>query len=302
MTKTPDFLKKGDLVGILSPAGIVKPSNIDPAIQLISDWGLRIVKGNHLYKQHNFFAGTDEQRLEDFQTMLDNPEIRAIFCSRGGYGIIKLIDKLNFGNFLQSPKWIIGYSDITIFHIIINQQLKCKSLHGLMPNNFRYLEPDNISLTSLKNLLFGESMEYSVEYDKLNKSGRASGELIGGNLSIIYSLQGTNYELDTTNKILFIEDTNEDIYHIDRMMMNLKLSGKLKSMNGLMVGGMSKIKDTQPGYGKTANEVVLEMVNEYDYPVIFGFQAGHMYPNLALYMGHQIEMHVHENGAGIKFI
>ncbi len=301
MTITPEFLKPGDKIGIVSPAGIVKKTDIEPAIQTINDWGLKVDIGKYLYTQHNFFAGTDEQRLEDFQHMLDDPELRAIFCSRGGYGIIKLIDRLNFTEFLKSPKWIIGYSDITIFHIYLNTYLKCESLHGLMPNNFRYLEPDNISLLSLKNLLFGEHMEYSVEPDKLNKSGRATGELTGGNLSIIYSLQGTRYEIDSTHKILFIEDVNEEIYHIDRMMMNLKISGKLSQLKGLIIGGMSKIRDTNPEYGKSTHEVIAEIIAEYSYPVIYGFQAGHDYPNLALYMGHNIELVANENKASINF-
>lgn len=296
----PMFLKKGSKVGILSPAGIVKLTEIEPAVNILQDWGFDVVKGKYLYEQYNFFAGTDEQRTEDFQNMLDNPEIRAIFCSRGGYGIIRIIDKLSFKEFLKSPKWIVGYSDITIFHTFLNNQLKCESIHGIMPKNFQKSKDDG-SLNSLKLALFGENISYIVESNQLNTPGKAKGKLAGGNLSIIYSLQGTEYEINTRNKILFIEDIHEDIYHIDRMMMNLKISGKLSNLKGLIVGGMNKIKDTDPGYGKSAYEVISGIIAEYDFPVIYGFNAGHFSPNLAMFMGRNIEIEVTGKTVSVDF-
>ncbi|MFO7658762.1 MAG: LD-carboxypeptidase [Bacteroidales bacterium] len=296
----PPYLTKGSKVGIVSPAGITGKSDIEPAIRILKSWGLNVLRGKHLYTKYNFFAGTDSKRLGDFQKMLDDPEIRAIFCSRGGYGIIRFIDKLDFSRFLQHPKWIAGYSDITILHCYLNKHLKCTSLHGIMPKNF-INSGDDGSLISLKKAIFGEKLTYDVSNHEYNKKGAASGELVGGNLSILYSLQATPHEIETNDKILFIEDVNEVVYHIDRMMINLKLSGKLARLKGLIVGGMTKISDTEPAYGKTAYEVISDAVAEYNYPVIFGFGAGHMYPNLALLMGSQVELDVDNKTARISF-
>ncbi|MBN2613508.1 MAG: LD-carboxypeptidase [Bacteroidales bacterium] len=297
----PPHLTEGSKVGIVSPAGIVSKSDIEPAIKILKDWGLKTLRGKHLYGKYNFFAGKDTERLDDLQHMLDDPGIRAIFCSRGGYGIIRLIDKLDFSRFMQHPKWIVGYSDVTILHSYLNKYLKCISLHGIMPRNFVNSRDDG-SISSLKKALFGEKLCYSITNHQYNRSGAATGELAGGNLSIIYSLQGTRFDIDTDGKILFIEDVNEVIYHIDRMMMNLKLSGKLAGLKGMIVGGMTKITDTDPVYGKTAYEVIAESVADYNYPVIFGFDAGHMYPNLALLMGSHVEINVNDAGTQISFI
>ncbi len=297
----PSYLKKGDHVGIVAPAGIVKNTEIEPAIGILKEWGLQPVKGKHLFEMHGFFAGTDYQRLEDFQQMLDNPDIRAIFCARGGYGIIRIIEKLNFSNFLKSPKWIIGYSDITIFHVYLNNYLKCESLHAIMPKNFQKAHDDGLSLPTLKNALFGEKLKYNMEKHALDKPGKATGKLMGGNLSLICSLQGTPLEINTKNKILFIEEIDEYIYHIDRMMMNLKLSGKLNNLKGLIIGGMTKIKHTTPDYGKSAYEVISDIIADGDYPVAFGFQAGHIIPNHTLCMGRNIKMEVSDQGTLIHF-
>lgn len=301
MTRTPEYLNEGDKIGIISPAGIVKEADIEPAIRILMDWGLKVDKGKYLYEQHNFFAGTDSQRLEDFQNMLDNPELRAIFCSRGGYGIIKLIDKLNFTNFLKSPKWIVGYSDITILHLYLNLYLKCESIHALMPKKFLQAANDGLSLSMLHKALFGSGLKYTVGKNKLNKAGKVAAMLTGGNLSLIYSLQGTPFEINTRNKILFIEDTGEPVYHIDRMMMNLKISGKLKSLKGLIVGGMTNIRHTTPDYGKTAYEVIADIISGYDYPVTYGMKAGHNLPNLPLYMGRHTHMEVTAEKTIIEF-
>ncbi len=297
----PPYLEKGDFVGFVAPAGIVKTEEIDPAIEMVKEWGLEVVKGKHLYSQHNFFAGDERQRLEDFQFMLDNPKIKAIFCARGGYGSIKIIENLNFSNFINSPKWVVGYSDITLFHICLNQLVHCESIHGIMPKNFIKGTGDNQSLPSLQKALFGQPLHYEIENKTFNKTGKAEGIVTGGNLSVLYSLQATNYELDSSGKILFIEDVNEYVYHLDRMVMNLKLSGKLSKLNGLIIGGMTNIKNTTPGYGKSANEIIANAVREYNYPVIFDFPAGHMYPNLALYMGRKIKMDVSSEMVVIKY-
>ena len=297
----PSYLENGDQVGIVAPAGIVKETDINTAIGIFKEWGLKTITGKHLFEKCGFFAGTDQQRYEDFQTMLDNPDIKAIFCARGGYGIIRIIEKLDFKRFLKLPKWIIGYSDITIFHIYLNDHLKCESLHAIMPKSFQKAHEDGLSLPTLKNALFGEKLKYTVEKHELNRPGKSAGKLVGGNLSIIYSLQGTHLEINTKEKILFIEDTDEYIYHIDRMMMNLKLSGKLKNLKGLIIGGMTNIKPTTPDYGKTAYEVISEIISEYNYPVIFGFQAGHFIPNHALFPGRNIKIEVSDQKTMIHF-
>jgi muramoyltetrapeptide carboxypeptidase len=297
----PSYLKNGDHVGIMAPAGIVEETDIEPAIKILQEWGLKTIKGKYLFENNGFFAGTDQQRLEDFQIMLDNPDIKAIFCARGGYGSVRIIEKLDFTLFLKRPKWIIGYSDITVFHIYLNNYLKCESLHAIMPKNFLKAYEDGFSLPALKNALFGEKLKYIIEKNELNKPGKASGKLIGGNLSIICNLQGTHFEINTKDKILFIEDIDEYIYHIDRMMMNLKLSGKLKNLKGLIVGGMTKIKHTTPDYGKSVSEVISDIISDYNYPVIFGFPAGHIIPNYALYMGRNVKMEVTDQKTLIHF-
>jgi muramoyltetrapeptide carboxypeptidase len=297
----PSYLKNGDHVGIMAPAGIVEETDIEPAIKILQEWGLKTIKGKYLFENNGFFAGTDQQRLEDFQIMLDNPDIKAIFCARGGYGSVRIIEKLDFTLFLKRPKWIIGYSDITVFHIYLNNYLKCESLHAIMPKNFLKAYEDGFSLPALKNALFGEKLKYTIEKNELNKPGKASGKLIGGNLSIICNLQGTHFEINTKDKILFIEDIDEYIYHIDRMMMNLKLSGKLKNLKGLIVGGMTKIKHTTPDYGKSVSEVISDIISDYNYPVIFGFPAGHIIPNYALYMGRNVKMEVTDQKTLIHF-
>ena len=297
----PAYLQNGDHVGIVAPAGIIKETDIEPAIKILQDWGLKIIKGRYLFEKSGFFAGTDQQRLEDFQAVLDNPDIRAVFCARGGYGIIRIIEQLDFSRFLKSPKWIIGYSDITILHIYLNHCLKCESFHALMPKNFEKARQEGTSLPTLRSALFGESLKYDIKQNRHNKPGSASGKLTGGNLSIIYSLQATPFEIKTKNKILFIEDTGEHIYHIDRMMMNLKISGKLKDLKGLIVGGMTGIKQTTPVFGKSAYEVISDIISEYTYPVIYGFPAGHLIPSLTLAMGRNIRMEVSDQKTLIVF-
>lgn len=288
----PPYLKKGDQVGIIAPAGIVKPEDIEPAIKILEEWGLKVNKGKHLYRSFHFFAGTDEQRLNDFQTMINDENIRAVFFARGGYGIIRLIEKLNFRKFKKSPKWLVGYSDITIVHSFLSKILKCESLHGIMPKNFIKGQEDNQSLIQLKNTLFGNMPSYQFANNRLNRSGKAEGFVTGGNLSIIYSLQRTKLQIDTKGKILFIEDVNEYLYHFERMMMNLKMSGQLKNLAGLVVGGLTDMKETTPGFGKTAEEIIADVVKECTYPVMFGFPVGHMFPNLPLIVGRKMKMDV----------
>lgn len=289
---TPAFLEKGDKIGIVAPARKIQMGEIEASIKVFEGWGLEVELGKNIFAQHQQFAGTDEQRASDLQEMFDNPEIKAIVSARGGYGTIKTMTHLRFDEFIKNPKWIVGYSDITALHAHLNQNLRVKTIHGIMPFNFLKDASENESIKSLKKALFGEKLVYEIEVVDLNKLGKSEGELIGGNLSVLYSLAGTEFDINTDGKILFIEDLDEYLYHIDRMMMNLKHGGKLKNLKALMVGGMSDMNDNIVPYGKSANEIILDAVQEYDYPVCFGFPSGHLEMNLALILGSLIKFDV----------
>jgi len=289
MLRPPD-LQPGDTVGILAPARKVSPEEMAPFIEMLTSWGFNVIEGKHLYGDHNQFSGTDEERTADFQAMLDNEGIRAIFCARGGYGSVRIIDRLDFSRFRKTPKWIVGYSDISVFHAHLGRNLGIQSLHAAMPINFPPEGEMNSSMQSLKEALEGKDPEYIVEAHPLNRPGEAEGYLCGGNLSMLYSIAGSASDLETAGKILFIEDLDEYLYHVDRMMMNLKRAGKLDSLAGLVVGGMSDMNDNPIPFGRTAEEIIADTVQEYDYPVVFGFPAGHLPENLALIMGARVRM------------
>lgn len=297
----PEYLKKGDKIGIVSPGKNISEKKVIPAINKLKQWGLEVVLGAYMYQSFNQFAGTDEQRAEDLQKMLDDDSIKAILCARGGYGTIRIIERLNFDRFINAPKWLIGYSDITVLHSFVNYKLNIETLHATMPLNFPANEKDNETTISLKNALFGNKIEYNISPHKLNRQGTARGILTGGNLSVLYSLQGTDIALAPKDKILFIEDIDEYLYHIDRMMFNFKLSGKLAGLNGLIVGGMSKMKDDKPAFGKTAYEIISEAVSGYNYPVCYDFPAGHIEDNFALIFGREISLKVDEFRTKVSF-
>ncbi len=300
--KTPPYLRPGSKIRIVAPAGRVSEKYIIPATQWLTQQGYKAVLGQHIFAQHFQFAGTDEQRLCDLQAALDDPETNAIICARGGYGTIRIADQLDFTAFKKNPKWIVGFSDITILHSCLNR-LGFATVHGTMPRYFfdkKGAETEN--LKTLMQLLTGGKPSYKFLVSENNKPGVVSAELVGGNLSIIASLQGTKYELDTREKILFLEDIDEYLYHTDRMMHQLKLSGKLEHLAGLVIGDFTDIKDNESPFGKTVQEIVAEAVSEYNYPVGFGFSAGHSKRNLALAFGEKWELNVSENNATIKLL
>jgi muramoyltetrapeptide carboxypeptidase len=300
--KTPPSIKKGDKIRIVSPAGKVKEEHVLPAVEWLKNQGYKVELGKHVFAGHFQFAGTDKQRLEDLQTALDDPETAVIICSRGGYGTVRIIDKLNFSNFQESPKWIVGFSDITILHVCMNN-LGVSTIHGAMPRYFfDEAGNQNENLKTLMQLLSGGKVQYSVPTLQQCKSGKVTGKLVGGNLSIISSLQGTKYEIDTAGKILFLEDIDEFLYHTDRMIHQLKLSGKLDNLAGLILGDFTDMKDNESPFGKSVHEIVQEAVEEFGYPVCFGFPAGHDKKNLALAFGKTWELEVLEQSArlGIK--
>jgi muramoyltetrapeptide carboxypeptidase len=287
----PPYLKPGDTIGITCPAGYIKTEAIQPAVQLMQSWGFNIKIGQTVGKRDLTMGGTDVERLADLQQMLDDPNIKAIMCARGGYGAVHIIDQLNFKRFTVNPKWLIGFSDITVLHNHIHTNCHVATLHSKMCNSF----PDNWSLAepiqvetilSIKQALTGQKLTYSSPGSASNRSGNAIGHLVGGNLSIVATLTGTRSDINTDGKILFLEDTGEYLYNIDRMFYNLQRSGKLEKLAGLVVGGF-KVKPDEPDdeFGKTLYEVVLDRVKNYQYPVCFDFPVGHQKNNFALKCG-----------------
>ena len=289
----PAYLKKGDKVMIVSTARKIVEEEISPAIELLNKWGLIVVLGENLFKEDHQFSGTTLERTSDFQRALDDEMVKAVFCARGGYGTVKIIDELDFTKFCNDPKWIVGYSDVTVLHNHIHTNLNIQTLHATMPINFASNSEE--CLESLKSGLFGEGLNYQFDAHELNKNGEAEGLLVGGNLSIVYSLTGTKSALNTDGKILFLEDLDEYLYHVDRMMMNLKRAGMLAKLSGLIIGGMSDMNDNDIPYGKTALEIIADATKEYNYPVCYGFPAGHIDDNRTLIMGEKVVLSIGDN-------
>ena len=294
---TPPYLKKGDTIAIVATARKNIEDNLKPAISWLKNWGLEVVIGNTIGLDNNQLAGTDEERAADFQTQLDNPNIKAIWCVRGGYGTVRIIDLLDFTKFKQSPKWIVGFSDVTVLHSHLNT-MGFQSIHGIMPVSSKATEE---AKESLRKALFGEHLEYTVPCENMNRLGKAKGELVGGNLSILYSLFGSASAIDCTDKILFIEDLDEYLYHIDRMMMNLKRNGCLESLKGIIVGGMTKMNDNEIPWGKNALEIIDDVTKNYNIPIIYNFPAGHMADNRALLFGKQVSIEVTDLESKVVF-
>jgi muramoyltetrapeptide carboxypeptidase len=298
----PPYLKAGDTVGICCAAGFIKTEDLQPALLKLTEWGYKTRLGSTIGKKDFTFGGTDEERLQDLQQMLDDKSIKAILFARGGYGGIRIIDRLNFKKFDKDPKWIIGFSDATVFHAHLNEKLRVASIHSKMCNSFptdwNNAEPlQKETIESIHQCLKGERMKYIFTPNEKNRTGLAFGELVGGNLKTLETLSGSASEIHTKDKILFLEDTGEYLYSIDRMFWNLKRSGKLDKLKGLIIGGF-KVKPDDPGeeFGKTIEDIVLEKVSEYKYPVCFDFPVGHQKNNFALKCGvtHTLGVHLNE--------
>ena len=291
---TPAYLSKDDKIGIIAPARCINFEEVHPSIRVFQKWGLEVVLGTNIFRKCNQFAGKDELRLADLQQMLDDDSIRAIICARGGYGTVRIVDGIDFTAFRKNPKWIVGYSDVTVLHSHIHRHLGVETLHAIMPINITGNDGVNDALDTLKNALFGKIHSYSYPVTTLARPGVAEGILTGGNLSILYSLMGSTSEIDTDGKILFLEEVDEYLYHIDRMMMNLKRSGKLDKLKGLIIGGMERMNDNTIPYGRSANEIISEAVAGYNYPVCFDFPSGHGENNLALILGRNVKLKIGE--------
>lgn len=296
---TPPSLKKGDTVAIVSTARKNIDDNLKPAIDLLKSWGLEVKIGSTIGLDLNQLAGTDEQRAKDFQEQLDNPNIKMIWCVRGGYGTVRMIDLLDFTKFKQNPKWIVGFSDVTVLHSHLNT-MGYKSIHGIMP--ISAAKASKPAKETLRTALFGdERLEYDILPHQMNRFGKASGELVGGNLSILYSLFGSPSSIDCHDKILFLEDLDEYLYHIDRMMMNLKRNGCLESIKGIIVGSMTKMKDNDIPWGKDALQIIEDVTKKYNIPIIYNFPAGHVQDNRALVFGSKIDIDVNEECSKVFF-
>jgi muramoyltetrapeptide carboxypeptidase len=294
----PSFLKRGDKIAITCPAKKL-PNPMTDAITLLQSWGLEVVLGETVDASYHQFAGDDDLRAKDMQRFIDDDSVKAIIAARGGYGTVRMIDKVDFSRFAQNPKWLVGFSDITVLHAHLFTNYGAQTIHGQMPVNIP--DASKHSLETLRSALFGEELRYEFTSHRHNRSGKTSGILIGGNLSLLISISGSVSDLDYKGKILFIEDVGEYLYSIDRMIRNLKRAGKLKHLAGLIVGGLTELKDNDIPFGQTVPEIIMEAVKEYNYPVCFDFPAGHIPDNCSLVLGKKLNLSVNEQMVNIGY-
>jgi len=295
----PPYLKKGDKIAITCPAKKL-PNPMTDAIALLQSWGLEVVLGDTVNASFHQFAGDDELRAADMQRFIDDDSIKAIIAARGGYGTVRMIDKVDFGRFAQNPKWLIGFSDITVLHAHLFTNYCAQTIHGQMPVNIP--DASKHSIDTLRRALFGEELNYDFTTHNINKPGGAEGILIGGNLSLLVAISGSVSDLDYAGKILFIEDVGEYLYSVDRMLRMLDRAGKLKNLAGLVVGGFTDIKDNDIPFGQTVPQIVMDIVKDYNYPVCFDFPAGHIPDNNSLVLGRAVTLEVDERQAKLRFV
>ena len=299
----PPYLKAGDTVAIVAPSGILKHRNeeVERAKRLLKQWNLNVVVGKHVFNQANHFAGTDQERCEDFQNALDNPNIKAIWCARGGYGTVRILDKLDYTKFLEQPKWIIGYSDITALHNQIHN-LGVQSLHAMMcvslPKDESEVEQ---TIATFKKAIFGETLSYTLEGSKYNQTGEVRAPIVGGNLTMLHTMLGSKTSVDTSGKILFIEEIGEYKYHIDRMLQSLKRAGYFDHCKGVIVGDMTKLRKNTTLWGTSIEQLILDALADYDFPIAFNMPAGHEKDNRAMILGRTVELRVAKDESVLKF-
>ncbi|HEX8269363.1 MAG TPA: LD-carboxypeptidase [Flavobacterium sp.] len=295
---TPEYLAKGDTVGILATARKIDLATLQPAINLLKSWGLNVVIGKTIGKSDNQLAGPDWQRATDLQEMIDDPTIKMVWAAKGGYGTVRIIDRLNFTAFKRKPKWIAGFSDVTVLHSHLNN-MNIETVHGIMAISVPNATPQAIE--SFRKALFGEQLEYHIPHHQFNVNGKAKGELVGGNLSVLYSILGSESAIDYKGKILFIEDLDEYLYHIDRMMMNLKRNGYFKGLKAVVIGGMTSMNDNDIPWGKDALEIIKDVLKDYNLPIIYNFPGGHIKDNRALLLGRTVSIEVTTKESVVKF-
>lgn len=296
--KLPPYLTKGDTVGILATARKIDHEPLEPAIKLLKSWGLNVVVGKTIGLDNHQLAGADWQRATDFQEMIDNPAIKAIWCAKGGYGTVRMVDRIDFTHFKKKPKWFVGFSDATVLHSHINN-MDIATIHGIMAASVSGATPQAIE--SLHKGLFGDKISYTVPTHKYNKTGKVSGELVGGNLSVLFSIVGSRSEMDYKGKILFLEDLDEYLYHVDRMMTNLERNGYFKNVKGIIIGGFTKMRDNDIPWGHSALEIIKDITKEYNIPICFNFPAGHITDNRALTFGKEVTLEVTSTGTKLTF-
>ena len=302
MITIPPYLKKGDTIGIVCPAGFMPFEKAQTCINTLQQWGYKVKIGKTLGNQFHYFSGTDEERLQDLQQMLDDDSVQAILCGRGGYGVSRIIDALNFKRFKKNPKWIIGYSDITVLHAHLFTKLKIASLHSPMAAAFNDGGSENEFIQSLRKALTGRKMNYNCSSHVLNRKGKSDGVLVGGNLSLMVHLVGSASDVNTKNNILFLEDVGEYLYNIDRMFIQLKRSGKLDDLAGLVIGGFTDMKDTTIPFGQDVYDLIFDKIKEYNYPVCFDFPVSHCEKNYALKVGVEHSLNVDDKKVTLKEI
>lgn len=303
---TPNYLKPGDKIGVIAPARSVNPEDIEPGLSILRKAGFEIVEGKNLYNQQHIYAGTDNERAADLQDMIDQKDISAIIVARGGYGCARIVDDVDFSPLINNPKWLIGFSDVTVFHSHLHQNYGIETLHSHVLTCYKDYQANTHTIESLLAALQGETLHYTwstqEQNQPLNKRGEITAEIIGGNLSILHNLTGTNSDMDVAGKILFIEDIDEQLYHIDRMMVHLKRGGRLELLAGMLVGGMTDMKDNEKvAYGKSVFEIIHEHVEDIGFPVAFDFPAGHQPENAALILGREVTFTVTEEGNTLLF-
>lgn len=299
----PPYLKAGDTVAIVAPSGVLKNRNaeIQNAQDLLASWGLHTVLGTHMYSDSNHFAGTDAERCADFQQAMDDPTISAIWAARGGYGTVRILDKLDYTKYKKKPKWVIGYSDITALHSQLHNE-GFESIHAIMAAGItKDLKNMEETVATFKDAIFGKPLTYTLDGSEYNKVGTASGQLVGGNLTLLHTMLGSKTSIDVSGKILFIEEIGEYAYHIDRMLQSLKRAGYFDNCKGVIVGDFSKMRENTTPWGSSVEQLILDALSDYDFPIAFKMPAGHEDDNRAMIFGRNIELKVTKEGSIIVF-